>query len=1302
MLQNGKVLVAGGHPGNLTATATAEVFNPYANTWTAVASMKSPRRSFGACTLANGQVLVAGGNATSGDVTSAELYNPTTNTWTLTGSLATAREDFSMTCLVNGEVLVAGGSGTLGLVNTAELYNPTSGTWSTAGTLPYAIHTQGAVQLTNGNVLIAGGNTGVGPTTLAAIWSPTTNAWTLANGMINSRAWFALNLLNDGRVLAAGGLVNSLLATTNAAEIYNPTTGNWTATTNMSVARYSGVSATLPAGPIVVGGVNGGAPITSSELYNNATGTWSLQSGVYGAVNQTATVLPSGDLFVAGGNTGSAATQSAQLYGTCSNSTASNGTACNSGNQCTTGDSCLSGVCYPGPDVASCQAPAWSAGVLYPVNATVTYAGQIYRSLQTNTSTASLPPSSAPLLWQSIDVVVPTVNSPPAWYGNGAQYQVGDVVSYNGTTYQAVVANTSSPSATPPSEPGTWKVFNVTTGTPGTNFGTCLPASTTEPIDHCDIGLGCDWTTGTCGACGGQGQPCCDGPNTEFAGTCYTDPTTGTSCAICNVGSCNAVAHVCQACGSVAGAACCPPTSSNPAATCSASGLGCAFVDSTMTSGTCAACGGMGAPPCTGNTCQPGLTLQSGVCVASNPSVPLNPPDGLTAWISASVTGPLTLQGAAPWLGCSTTTGGPDEPSFPPCPALLSSSSAPRWTMGTSSSNGFNVTDQTQGQPLPKLYVSQPNVTLAANVSYTDDTSDIAVTINPTAGVGSKACTWTILPELVEGNHAHYVVAVQQWSDNVPAANCPSTTSPNPDYPSVDNAAPSPDGLSGCWQNVTSQETDLYGSSFGSSSATVAAENGTVRSTISIPVTLSSVSNYLRYVVTVTEADTRIAQGPVGWTSIDASSGIDDICPANQVSVTNGCTGQTCYVFNETHPVASSQFYYSAALNPFQLVVQPWALAQLKVLPYTLIYAPPGNASTASYQTSTSFGVGYTFDDKLNNTSSNAVDNKSSEMGSVSNNGSALGKSLGGVGLGMTLSSSSAFDNDTETGVGTIGETTSNTMSTLQDILSLAISDSTTIPGANGTRQTEPFNGDTFVLLVHPQVGLWQIGGQPVVSLLAARGTPANPDFFETTVADLTPCANGTGPYASGGALANGMPIPGVSDVLTSAECSELLSIDVLATTGQSFPGVSSNPRFIAQGATNYGVDPSSLTDDKVTIQQMLTTTTVSSAQTNSSYNATVTDVVQSSSSFGANASGYGFNIGDTLTNTETQTTKTTWTVTLNTTQTATAASSVTVTGTLDDHHGLMGTTALPYQPYVQLYQDSVFGSLVFVDPTAP
>src|SRR5262249_25153459 len=93
--------------------------------------MTTARYSQTATLLANGKVLVAGGDGTKGALATAELYDPVTGTWIPTGALHTARDEHTATLLPNGKVLVAGG---LGLAS-AELYDPVSGIWTVTGSL---------------------------------------------------------------------------------------------------------------------------------------------------------------------------------------------------------------------------------------------------------------------------------------------------------------------------------------------------------------------------------------------------------------------------------------------------------------------------------------------------------------------------------------------------------------------------------------------------------------------------------------------------------------------------------------------------------------------------------------------------------------------------------------------------------------------------------------------------------------------------------------------------------------------------------------------------------------------------------------------------------------------------------------------------------------------------------------------------------------------------------------------------------------------------------------------------------------
>jgi WD40 repeat protein len=169
LLPGGKVLVTGGFTGGFTqglcpcidfVTNSAELYDPVTAKWSVTGNLNLARDSHTATLLQNGKVLIAGGTEgtliDAGEyvrLASAELYDPATGSWTVTGSLHTARYYHTATLLSDEKVLVATGWFT----DTAELYDPAKGIWSLTANLstPGSLHT--ATLLLNGNVLVAGG-----------------------------------------------------------------------------------------------------------------------------------------------------------------------------------------------------------------------------------------------------------------------------------------------------------------------------------------------------------------------------------------------------------------------------------------------------------------------------------------------------------------------------------------------------------------------------------------------------------------------------------------------------------------------------------------------------------------------------------------------------------------------------------------------------------------------------------------------------------------------------------------------------------------------------------------------------------------------------------------------------------------------------------------------------------------------------------------------------------------------------------------------------------------------------------------
>jgi hypothetical protein len=163
-LADGRVLVAGGDHGSLapgSALSSAYIYTPGSG-WAAAESMKKIRVDAASVLLQDGRVLVAGGTDANGTATNtAEVYDPETHHWTLTGFMSAARAGFTLTVLADGRVVAAGGYATSPgqALYTADLFDPTTGSWTTTGSLHVGRRYQTATALSNGGALVIGGHT---------------------------------------------------------------------------------------------------------------------------------------------------------------------------------------------------------------------------------------------------------------------------------------------------------------------------------------------------------------------------------------------------------------------------------------------------------------------------------------------------------------------------------------------------------------------------------------------------------------------------------------------------------------------------------------------------------------------------------------------------------------------------------------------------------------------------------------------------------------------------------------------------------------------------------------------------------------------------------------------------------------------------------------------------------------------------------------------------------------------------------------------------------------------------------------
>ncbi len=305
LLSNGKVLFAGGEtPGGLTATA--ELYDPATRTIISTGNMTSPRGGHSATLLQNGKVLIAGGGVPNSGVgpqtTSAELYDPATGIFTPTGSLHEPRTRHNALLLANGQVLIVGGERTdFAVVLTAELYDPVTGTFANTNNMPNG--GQGRwfsppALLPNGTVLRVGGFSLTGSLSSSEIFDPSTGLFSPGPSLPVGLYGATLTTLADGKVLIAGGTDDNGQTPT---RIYDPASNTFINTSTLPVPMGL-LAALLDNGSVLVTGGDSDT-FRLGELFDPAAKAY-LGAGSMNVrrVFATATKLLDGTVLMAGGN----------------------------------------------------------------------------------------------------------------------------------------------------------------------------------------------------------------------------------------------------------------------------------------------------------------------------------------------------------------------------------------------------------------------------------------------------------------------------------------------------------------------------------------------------------------------------------------------------------------------------------------------------------------------------------------------------------------------------------------------------------------------------------------------------------------------------------------------------------------------------------------------------------------------------------------------------------------------------------------------------------------------------------------
>src|SRR6185503_4182765 len=232
-------------------------------------------------TLADGRVVIIGGENQSGAVREVEIIDPRAQTVMTAASLRIARFRHTATLLNDGRVLVTGGWNGKQIFDSTEIFDPVTKSFSPGPKLnrPRAAHN--AIALADGRVLITGGCDDAS----AEVFDPKTQTFILLKNRMNTaRSFHATIVLQDGSVMLVGG-VDEEGQRLDSAELFDTRTLSFSNTVGpTNIRRVLPSLRLLPDGKVqLIGGDYDG----TMELYDPARKVFSAP----------AQLLPTLDIF---------------------------------------------------------------------------------------------------------------------------------------------------------------------------------------------------------------------------------------------------------------------------------------------------------------------------------------------------------------------------------------------------------------------------------------------------------------------------------------------------------------------------------------------------------------------------------------------------------------------------------------------------------------------------------------------------------------------------------------------------------------------------------------------------------------------------------------------------------------------------------------------------------------------------------------------------------------------------------------------------------------------------------------------
>ncbi len=231
LLNDGRVLVAGGAREEMHHLATVEVWDSTKRVWSSGTPLQTPRCLHQAQRLPNGAVLMSGGRSNERQAGFGRVQ-ASSEVWPSPGprdgkpvEMSEARQNHSLWLTPSGQVLAVGGKTEGTLTNLIEAFDTTTQRWQPfTPSLPLPLAHHSVTSLEAKGFMVAGGETSNTPDTSQTQWFDAAAGRFCRAGELNiSRREHTATRLKDGSVLVVGGLSAGVAEA--SAERWQPMSG---------------------------------------------------------------------------------------------------------------------------------------------------------------------------------------------------------------------------------------------------------------------------------------------------------------------------------------------------------------------------------------------------------------------------------------------------------------------------------------------------------------------------------------------------------------------------------------------------------------------------------------------------------------------------------------------------------------------------------------------------------------------------------------------------------------------------------------------------------------------------------------------------------------------------------------------------------------------------------------------------------------------------------------------------------------------------------------------------------------------